>query len=153
MWGELHESKSVSLHLPRIWSAGEGNIIFKKLGATLFYDVYSFEAEAFDEWQSETLAGVQQYLVSVESDAFDNFDKIELEYLLASRPSSDIDKFLSLVAQLKKEFDGRVYYNGVESSLDEIRSDFVACVDYLMKEWAEEPGSRGLAIMIHENYQ
>lgn len=67
MWGELHESKSVSLHLPRIWSAGEGNIIFKKLGATLFYDVYSFEAEAFDEWQSETLAGVQQYLVSVES--------------------------------------------------------------------------------------
>ena len=71
---------------------------------------------------------------------------------MAIRPSSDIDLFLDLVEKVAFEFGGTIEYAGRVMIISEIRSEFVSCVDSLLKEWGEEPGSESLAIMIEENF-
>jgi hypothetical protein len=106
-----------------------------------------------EAWQSETITDVSLFRDDEESDAQKDFDRIALGYLLATRPSSDIDVFLALVERVLAAFQGRLVYNGQPVTLVEIRKEFASCVDFLMKEWGEEPGSESLAIMIQENYK
>lgn len=153
MWGELHEEKSVTILLDDLCTAGQGNILLRGLGFTLYYDVYSFDARQSEPWQSETIASVFLFHDDVESDAQDDFNRLSLSYLLASRPSSDIDVFLALVERVATAFQGRLVYNGRPATVVDIRKDFVFCVDFLLKEWGEEPGSESLRIMIEENHK
>ncbi len=48
MWGELHEQKEIIVSLPEKIEAGKGSRILRELGATLHYDVYSFEAKKYE---------------------------------------------------------------------------------------------------------
>lgn len=149
---EFHEEKLVTVRLTSSCSAGAGNLLFRKLGFNLHYDVYALAASHAEPWQSDQIADVSLYFDGAEVDAQDDFDQIVMSYLLASRPSSDIDLFLDLVEKVTSEFDGTFEYTGREMTIRDVRSEFVSCVDSLLKEWGEEPGSESLAIMIEENY-
>jgi hypothetical protein len=152
MWGELHESKTVQIMLDKIMNAGKANRIFRELGAKLFYDVYDFEANEHENWQSESLLGITLKLNGIEVDAQDDFDEIEASYLFASRPSSDQNKALDLIQILIKKFNGKGIYQGADFNMAEVQMDWDKCTDFLLKEWGEEPGSKSLSIMIEENY-
>ena len=69
MWGDLHETKTFTLRLPRVVSAGEGNRLFRSLGAALFYDVYAFLARESEPWQSESILNVHLLKDGQEVDA------------------------------------------------------------------------------------
>ncbi len=43
VWGELHEEKTIELLLEETISSGKVNRLFKELGGTLHYDVYSLK--------------------------------------------------------------------------------------------------------------
>ena len=153
MWGELHEVKQVNLKLPTTCTAGNGNLLFRRLGFTLHYDVYSYGAEEKEQWQSESLSGVNLLFDGKDVDAQEDFNEIELQYFLATRPSSDIDEFLNILEKTRAEFNGVICYQSCQCSVRKIKTNFVECVDYLLKEWGEEPGAKSLAVMIHENHQ
>ncbi len=152
MWGDLHEEKEIIVNLSSRISAGTGNRYFRELGATLYTDVYAFDAPDYENWQSETLLQMELYLAGEEVDAHEDFDEIHISYLLASRPSSDQSKVLWLVSKIIKKFDGSGTYKNKPFSPELVQEDWDACNEYLLKEWGEEPGSMGLARMIDENY-
>lgn len=150
MGDDFHEEKLVTVRLTSSCSAGAGNLLFRKLGFNLHYDVYAFAASHAEPWQSDQIADVSLYSDDVEVDAQDDFDQIVMSFLLASRPSSDIDLFLTLVERVSFEFGGTIEYAGRVMTISDIRSEFKSCVDSLLKEWGEEPGSESLALMIEE---
>jgi hypothetical protein len=152
MTSEFHEEKLVTVRLAGRCTAGAGNIAFRKLGFNLHYDVYAFAASHAEPWQSDQIADVDLYFDGAEVDAQDDFDQVVMRYLLASRPSSDIDLFLDLVEKVSSEFGGTLEYAGREMTKSDVRGEFVSCVDSLLKEWGEEPGAESLAMMIEENY-
>ncbi len=152
MWGELHEEKTVEIILDSTINAGKANRIFRELGAELFYDVYAFEAKENENWQSETLLGITLKLNGIEVDAQDDFNQIDASFLFASRPSSDQSKALALIEKLLMVFNGKGIYKGCDFTVSDVQKDWDCCSDFLLKEWGEEPGSKSLAIMFHENY-
>ncbi|MGY0219497.1 hypothetical protein ACWJJH_19265 [Endozoicomonadaceae bacterium StTr2] len=152
MWGELHESKEIVIKLPQEIPAGLGNRLLRELGATLYYDVYSFDSPTNKIWQSDSILDVELFSKEKEVDAQDNFDEIRLTYLFASRPSSDQKKALGIAQDVITTFKGIATYNGQSFSKESVQTDWDSCTDYLLKEWGEEPGSESLAVMIHENY-
>ncbi|WP_295890640.1 hypothetical protein [uncultured Vibrio sp.] len=152
MWGELHEEKSIVIKLEMEISAGKANRLFKELGATLHYDVYSFDIDEFEIWQSESLLNITLKNNGVEVDGQENFNEIIASYPFASRPSSDQSKALDLVSKLTEVFEATAFYNCIQFSMEVVQSDWDNCNDFLLKEWGEEPGSESLRIMIEENY-
>lgn len=151
MWGELHESKQIKIVLPETISAGKANRLFRELGATLHYDVYSFEAEHSEPWQSDLLHIELKKDESI-VDAQEDFNHITAIYLLASRPSSDQPKALKLITKIITAFNAKATYQDCQFSEQSIQKDWDSCNDYLLKEWGEQPGSESLRIMIEENH-
>jgi len=151
MWGELHESKQIEIALPETISAGKANRLFRELGATLHYDVYSFEAESSELWQSDLLHIELKKDENV-VDAQDDFNQIIAIYLLASRPSNDQPKALKLITKIVTEFNAIANYQGCPFLEQSVQEDWDNCNDYLLKEWGEQPGSESLRIMIEENH-
>jgi len=152
MWGELHEEKEVIVALPREYTAGEGNRLFKELGATLNYDVYSFDAPQSEDWQSDAILHSTLYSKGEEVDAQDDFNEIKVIYPFATRPSSDQSKALLLIKEIIEKFKGIATYQGQAFNIESTQKDWDKCNDFLLKEWGEEPGSKSLRIMIEENY-
>ncbi|WP_444903078.1 hypothetical protein ACJJIU_15140 [Microbulbifer sp. CnH-101-E] len=152
MWGELHEQKEIAISLPAITEAGKGNRLFRELGATLHYDVYSFEATAHELWQSESILYVWLFRDGVEVDAQEDFDEIRIKFPFATRPSSDQSVALALLDKIISKFSGVATYQGNSFSSTSVQSDWDSCNNYLLKEWGEEPGSESLRRMIEENY-
>jgi hypothetical protein len=151
VWGELHEQKEVIVSLPEIIQAGKGNRILRELGATLHYDVYSFEAQKSEIWQSESLLYLRLRENETEVDAQENFNEIRIIYPLATRPSSDQSAALSLINKIVSSFKGSTSYQGQSYNSDLVQRDWDSCNDYLLKEWGEESGSKSLRMMIEEN--
>ncbi|MBQ0806994.1 MAG: hypothetical protein KBT55_03395 [Porticoccus sp.] len=152
MWGELHEEKEIAISLDQIIAAGQGNRLFRELGAKLHYDVYDFPASSFENWQSESLLHVKLLFDGKEVNAQENFNGISLLYPFSVRPSSDQQKALNLINQIIAKFDGIATYKNQDFSVGCVQSDWDSCNDFLLKEWGEEPGSKSLRIMIEENY-
>jgi len=152
MWGELHESKDIFVSLPEMIDAGKANRIFRELGATLHYDVYSFEAEKSENWQSESILYIELRAKGKEVDAQEDFDEIHISYHLATRPSSDQTLALEKISKIIKGFSGDASYQGKKFNPDDVQNDWDSCNNYLLKEWGEEPGSSELRRMIEENY-
>ena len=152
MWGELHEEKEIIILLPTAMEAGKGNRFFRELGATLYYDVYGFEAATNEVWQSESILHVELLRGGAEVDAQEDFDEIHIRFPLATRPSSDQSPALELLAKVIAKFDGVATYQGTPFSQQSVQADWDACNNYLLKEWGEEPGSQSLRRMIEENH-
>lgn len=152
MWGDLHKTKKLIMKLPEKIEAGKANRVFRELGATLHYDVYSFDAEHSEPWQSESLLSIDLRLDGVEVDAQDDFDQIDVIYLFATRPSSDQRKALLLIEKIINKFSAACEYGGKCFSVSEVQDEWDVANDFLLKEWGEEPGSESLRIMIAENY-
>lgn len=151
MWGELHEEKKISISLPELVQAGMGNRLLRELGATLHYDVYSFEAEQAEIWQSDALLDIEIRRDGVEVDAQEDFNEIIVIYPLSIRPSSDQQKALELISKIVSKFNGKACYKGQPFVIEIVQNDWDSCNDYLLKEWGEEPGSESLRRMIEEN--
>ena len=152
MWGELHEEKTIDLVLKETIPPGKANRLFKELGATLHYDVYSFEASENEDWQSESLLDVTLCNNENEVDAQEDFNKIRLSYPFAVRPSSDQGKAIVLIQKVMEVFEANAFYQNRQFDPQKIQDDWDECNSFLLKEWGEEPGSFGLARMISENY-
>lgn len=152
MWGELHEEKEIVIALSEPIDAGIGNRLFRELGATLHYDVYSFDAQCSESWQSESILHIQLFAGGEEVDAQEDFDAIHASYPLATRPSSDQSTALRLLSNIIAKFNGLACYQGQSFSVQAIQSDWDSCNSDLLKEWGEEPGSQSLRRMIEENY-
>lgn len=152
MWGELHEEKTVELLLDELITPGKANRLFKELGATLHYDVYSFEASENENWQSESLLHVALFKNNEEVDARDDFNKVSLSYPFAVRPSSDQGNVIALIQNVIASFKAEAFYQNKPFDPNRVQEDWDCCNTFLLKEWGEEPGSMGLARMIHENY-
>ena len=152
MWGELHELKEIEITLPETIDTGKANRLFRELGATLFYDVYAFEAEETEIWQSESLLCITLSKDGIKVDAQDDFNHITAEYLLATRPSNDQLKALNLITKIISKFNGTATYQGAPFNKDTVQKDWDNCNNYLLKEWGEQPGSESLRVMIEENY-
>lgn len=153
MWGELHEEKNIDLILDETISSGKSNRLFKELGATLHYDVYSFEASESEEWQSTSLLDITLYFNANEVDAQDDFNKLSLSYPFALRPSSDQSEAIILIQKIIVAFNAKAYYANNDFDPIKVQHDWDSCNDFLLKEWGEETGSLELARMIYENYQ
>lgn len=152
MWGELHEKKDIEIILLETIAAGKANRLLRELGATLHYDVYSFEADDFEIWQSSSLLCLSLRMNGKEVDAQSDFNEISISYLLASRPSSDQSVAIGLVDKVIDVFNAKATYQGQPFSKETVQSDWDLCNDFLLKEWGEEPGSESLRRMIEENY-
>jgi len=152
MWGELHETKKFIVKLPEKVQAGKANRLFREIGATLHYDVYSFKADHSEPWQSDSLLNIDLKLNNNEVDAQDDFDQIDVVYMFAYRPSSDQTKSIGLLEKIIDTFGGSCTYDGELFDYDRVQKDWDSANDFLMKEWGEEPGSESLRIMIEENY-
>ncbi|GHA20386.1 hypothetical protein GCM10008090_33020 [Arenicella chitinivorans] len=152
MWGELHESKTINIELPEVISSGAANRMLKELGMTLHYDVYSFEAKEYENWQSQSLLYLQLRRNGLEVDAQDDFDEIEVSYLLATRPSSDQTLALKTIEKIIIKFNGVATYQGEKFEFKAVQNDWDSCNRYLLQEWGEEPGNKELRRMIEENY-
>lgn len=150
MWGDLHESKVINISLPEAVEAGKGNRLFRELGAILHYDVYSFETSENELWQVESILYIELRQDEVKVDAQENFNWISIIYLLATSPSSDQSKALSLIEQIVSAFNGSASYFGQPFTIDSVQTDWDKSNDFLLKEWGEEPGSESLRRMIEE---
>ena len=152
MWGDLHEEKKIIIKLPAVLEAGKANRLFRELGATLHYDVYSFDARSREVWQSNSILHFHLLKEGVEVDAQDNFDEVHICYPLATRPTSDQSLALELVSKIISKLDGSAFYQGQMFSAEFVQDDWDQCNKFLLKEWGEEPGSQSLRRMIEENH-
>ncbi|WP_444957793.1 hypothetical protein [Microbulbifer sp. ZKSA002] len=152
MWGELHEVKKIVVKLPESIEAGKGNRLLRELGATLHYDVYSFEANSSEIWQSDSVLYLHLFKEGSEVDAQDNFDEIHIFYPLATRPSSDQLLALELSSNIISKFGGSASYQDQSFSVQGVQAEWDKCNSFLLKEWGEEPGSHSLRRMIEENH-
>lgn len=154
MWGELHEQKEIKIELRESLSAGKVNRLFRELGATLHYDVYSFDTPKSEAqiWQSESYLYIRLLKNNHEVDAQEDIDKIIVLYPFATRPSSDQALVLEIVQKVALAFDGKASYKNESFDPIKVQTDWDYCNDFLLKEWGEEPGSESLRIMIEENY-
>tara|TARA_Y100000034_G_scaffold129692_1_gene186638 strand:- start:557 stop:1024 length:468 start_codon:yes stop_codon:yes gene_type:complete len=154
MWGELHQEKSIEIELAESVNSGQANRLFREFGATLSYDVYSFDLpqKEVEDWQSESLLYITLKNRNCEVDAQNDFDTIVASFPLATRPSSDQLKALNKVQEIAEKFNGKASYMGNEFVIGNVQTDWDMCNDFLLKEWGEEPGSKSLRIMIEENY-
>ncbi|MFL0801207.1 MAG: hypothetical protein K6L80_12200 [Agarilytica sp.] len=87
-----------------------------------------------------------------EVDAQDDFNKVILSYPFAVRPSSDQDNAITLIHNVIAAFKAEAFYQNEQFDPNKVQEDWDLCNTFLLKEWGEEPGSMGLARMIHENY-
>ena len=153
MQDEFHQMVDVELVLLDIVSAGKLNRIFKENGATLSYDVYSFEKQdqSFD-WQSDSYIYCRLFLNNDEVDAQDSVDKLILSYPLATIGSEYIPIFVDKVRKLADALGGSLYLDSKPISDTNLTEYFDSCVTSLMENFGEEPGSKSLAILIESNY-
>lgn len=143
------QSVSVSIPFEQEYSAGKVNRILKSLGATLYYDVYSFDrSEKGPIWQSESFAYTDLFCKGVRVDAQETSDCLELIFPLATIGSEYIGKFTELVEKCAEAFQATPLYKGEVTSKERLLSVCDNFVSRLMAEWGEEPGSESLRIMI-----
>lgn len=151
---EFYEEVAVTLALAEAVSAGRLNRILRDLGATLYYDVYSFDRpDKHPRWQSEAFASVDLTLNGERADAQDGADTIRVSYPLATVPSTFIGPYVELVYTLADRLDGvPVHYDGRPITAPELTVELERMVTELMTEWGEEPGSQTLVMMIESQY-
>ncbi|WP_420590560.1 hypothetical protein [Bacterioplanoides sp.] len=153
MWGYLHEQKEIFIKLPCVIDPGKANRLLRELGATVHYDVYGFDAQSYEAWQSESILYLNLFREGVEVYVQDDFDEIHISYPLATRPSFDQTSALDLLSKIIAKFDGNATYQGQPFSAQLVQEDWDKCNSFLLKEWGEEPGSFSLRRMIEENYE
>ncbi|MBY6111824.1 hypothetical protein KUV74_15630 [Halomonas sp. DP1Y21-3] len=150
---EFHQTVSVIIDLPRVYSPGESNRILKTAGANLNYDTYSFyRKEKAPAWQSETIIQLKLFLSGKLVDAQDPIDKIELEYPLATLDSKYIGQFGALVDEISNIFGDASTLCGNKVSGKDVIAHCDKLSSELMESWGEEPGSKHLRIMIESMY-
>lgn len=150
----FHQIVSVFLELGERYSSGAINRIMKETGATLHYDVYSFErAEKGPVWQSESYVYIALFCDENEVDAQDSADKIELQYPMATISSEFILKFVDVAVDLSSQFNASLTFDGKPIGRSELVSYCEGLATSLMSEWGEEPGSKSIRVLIEQHYK
>ena len=141
----FHEMIDIHFELGDKFSAGKINRLLKELGATLHYDVYSFERqEPHPVWQSSHFAAIDLLIDDEEVDAQDGCDAIRLSYPLATIGSEYVSRFVNLVYALATKLECAPMFEGVRITQEELIEYCEGCITELMEKWGEEPGSETL---------
>ena len=145
----FHQQVCVTIEFDKTHTAGELNRKLKGLGATLHYDVYSFDrAEKGPIWQSQSLAYVDTFKDEQVVDAQESVDTLKLEYPLATLTSDYIEKFAELMTKVAQAFNTTPLLNGEPITANGFIEHCDELVTDLMETWGEEPGSEVLVIMM-----
>lgn len=152
MTDTFRETIKFDLNLNGHRSAGELNRIFHTLGATLHYDIYTFDrSEKHPDWQSESFAYIHMFLADRRVDAQDGADRLKLTYMMATVPSVFVEVFADIAANLAEKLDVDIELNGEKMTRQKIIDVLDQAVSELMSDWGEEPGSETLAIMMAQD--
>ncbi|KZM42190.1 hypothetical protein OA92_13410 [Marinomonas sp. SBI22] len=150
----FHQSVSVFIDFDKTYSSGQLNRKLKELGATLYYDVYSFKRKDKGPiWQSESLIYVVTFYDDKEVDAQDSSNRLELKYPLATLGADQITMFAKVAGNVADSFGVKPLLDGLEVTEGEIIQHCEDLVTDLMEQWGEEPGSKTLRIFIESQYR
>lgn len=153
MKDEYYQMVNIELVLPEVFTPGRMNRIFKESGATLHYDVYSFERkEKGPDWQSDSYIHIHLFLNEKEVDAQESANRVILSYPLATISSEYISFFQEKVTALGSVFGAKAHMKSELISAPDLILYCENCVTDLMENFGEEPGSKTLAILIESNY-
>lgn len=147
----FHQVVSVHLDLPRRLTPGELNRVMKEAGATLHYDVYSFDRDdTVPMWQSESYVDVVLEADGAEVDAQDAVDHAVLEYPLATIGAEYMSRFADTAFDLASRLGADVRLDAQPVDRAALLAHFESLSSELLSEWGEEPGSKSLRMLIEE---
>lgn len=129
--------------------------IFTALGFTVHDDVVSLDRSGrIPPWQHSSLVEVEVLRDGEELFGFEEgeWDTIQLKYLFASLPFEKSVEFLNTVEAIAKALAIVPRYRGSETDVSTLSNEFERIRDELLTETGEDPGSEGLAILIHSTY-
>jgi len=145
----FHQTLALKISFNRTYQSGELNRILKKLGATLYYDVYAFDRnDKAPNWQSESYADITTFFEEQEVDAQENSDSLEISYPLATIGTEYIPVFAELVEKIATVFHSSPELNGNRITIPMLIEHCDTLSTDLLQTWGEEPGSKNLRILI-----
>ena len=147
----LHEMETVHLTnvTPRSWS--EIAVAMSNADFTLTDDKYSFDRkDHIQVWQSDSY--VWPGIFFNDKEIFEEqWNRIELRYLLATLPMDGISIFAEKCSELASILRLPMIYNGQPRTKEELESQLIAYAKEL-SESLGEPGSEEVAIFIESTY-
>jgi hypothetical protein len=147
----LHEKETVHLKdaTPRPWT--EIAAALASLGFTLNDDNYSFDRkDHVYAWQTDSY--VWMIVFRNDQEVFEEqWNRIELRYLLATLPKDGIKVFTEKVSELAAKLKLSMIYNGEPVTKQALETKLNACAKELTENLGE-PGSEEVAIFIESTY-
>jgi hypothetical protein len=147
----LHEKETVHLKdvNPRPWT--EIAAALASLGFTLNDDNYSLDRkDHVHAWQTDSYVWMIVFLNDQE--VFEEqWNRIELRYLLATLPQDGIKVFTEKVSGLAAKLKLSMIYNGEPVTKQALETKLNACATELAENLGE-PGSEEVAIFIESTY-
>lgn len=152
---QLHEIEQVELVSSVRKSLSELLVIFRSLNFTLHDDVVSLDRkERVPPWQHSSIVEIQIQLDGVDVYGFDegSWNLIRLQYLYATLPYVLTETFIDVAFAVSDRLLLPVMFHGAPVDKSTLRHSLSRIRDELITETGEEPGSKGLAILIHSTY-
>lgn len=147
------EQVEICLKVPR--PIAELAPIFLKLGFTFHDDIVSLDRhERIPPWQHSSVVEIELLFRGDEVYGFDEgeWDTMRIKYLFASLPFELSDKFLEIAFLIGNELSLPLTQAGAAIDQMWLRQRFNWIRQELLDKTGEEPGSEGLAILIHSTY-
>lgn len=154
-YDHLHEVEVVEFHATEPRPLSELLPLFKSLGFTLHDDVLSLDRSGkIPPWQHASTVEVEVLCNGVEVFGFESgkWDTLQLQYLFASLPTGEADKFLAIIDSLTTALGITPHYQGLETNTAALKVEFERILTVLHDETGYSPGSEGLAILIQATY-
>ena len=151
----LHEVESVELHSPIRRPLSELPRLFRPLGFVVHDDVLSLDRDdKVPPWQHSSTVEIEVQRDSKEVFGFraGEWDVVCFRYLFATLPYELTDRFIEVAVAASARLSLPMISNGRPVDEDALRQWFAQIREELLTETGEEPGSEGLAILIHSTY-
>src|SRR5260370_40130334 len=150
----LHEVEVVSFQTDSPQQVAPLAALLESLGFTLHDDVYSLDrVDKVQPWQHGSIVEVEMLLDGKEVfDLEGEWNSLKLKYLLAFLPADYICIFVDSVFAVARELNLSPVLGGEVTTRDGLLERLSAFAQDLESELGEQPGSEGLAIIIHGTY-
>ena len=150
----LHETEEIVLKPAQPQSSRTLWTLLEEQGFTLFEDLFAFNRPKRDvlPWQSDEIASVDIYLQDEPVyDPKGHWDKLVLQYLLATQPRSGISVFVERTSQIAEKLGLTMTYRGKAITTRELEECLNSAADELSSA-VGEPGGEYMAILIESTY-